>query len=105
MEKLLQGTENQEINSIKEEIEGINIDCTKINPEKFEKDDDLNGHIDFIYSCSNIRARNYNIKEIEKQKLQMIAGRSVQAMAQKTAAVTGIECLHIYTLNETNKIN
>jgi len=105
MEKLLQGTENQEINSIKEEIEGINIDCTKINPEKFEKDDDLNGHIDFIYSCSNIRARNYNIKEIEKQKLKMIAGRIVPAMATTTAAITGIACLQIYTLNETNKIN
>ena len=103
MEKLLQGTENQEINSIKEEIEGINIDCTKINPEKFEKDDDLNGHIDFIYSCSNIRARNYNIKEIEKQKLKMIAGRIVPAMATTTAAITGIACLQIYTLKETNK--
>ena len=76
MEKLLQGTLNEEINSIKQEIERINIDCRKINPEKLEKDEDLNGHVDFIYSCSNIRTRNYNIKEIEKQKLKMIAGRT-----------------------------
>ena len=33
---------------IKEEINKFNIDSTKLNPEKFEKDDDLNGHIDFI---------------------------------------------------------
>ena len=84
VEKLLKGTENEEINSIKQEIEGINIDCRKINLENFEKDDDLNGHVDFIYSCSNIRARNYNIKEIEKQKLKMIAGRIVPAMAATT---------------------
>ena len=96
MEKLLQGTENEEINSIKQEIEGINIDCRKINLEKFEKDDDLNGHVDFIYSCSNIRARNFNIKEIEKQKLKMIAGRFFPAMATTTAAITGIACLQIY---------
>ena len=96
MEKLLKGTENEEINSIKQEIEGINIDCRKINPEKFEKDDDLNGHVDFIYSFSNIRARNYNIKEIEKQKLKMIAGRFFPAMATTTAAITGIACLQIY---------
>ena len=37
MEKLLQGTENEEINSIKQEIEGINIDCKKINPEKLKR--------------------------------------------------------------------
>ena len=81
---------------IQKEIEGINIDCRKINPEKLEKDDDLNGHVDFIYSCSNIRTRNYNIKEIEKQKLKMIAGRIVPAMATTTAAITGIACLQIY---------
>ena len=35
----------------------------------------------------------------------MIAGRIVPAMATTTAAITGIACLQIYTLNETNKIN
>ena len=38
-----------------------NIDGTKIYPEEFEKDHDENGHIDFIHSASNLRARNYNI--------------------------------------------
>ena len=105
MESLLQGKEDKEINLIKEELNRININSTKINPEKFEKDDDNNGHIDFIYSSSNIRARNYNIKEMEKQKIKMIAGRIVPAMATTTAAITGIVCLQLYTLNQTNKIN
>ena len=90
---------------IKEEINKFNIDSTKLNPEKFEKDDDLNGHIDFIFSCSNLRARNYNIKEIDRQKLKMIAGKIIPNISTTTAAITGIVCLQIYTLNQTNKIN
>ena len=105
MESLIQGKEDKEINLIKEELNKININSTKINPEKFEKDDDNNGHIDFIYSSSNIRARNYNIKEMEKQKIKMIAGRIVSAMATTMATITGIVCLQLYTLNQTNKIN
>ena len=105
MESLIQGKEDKEINLIKEELNKININSTKINPVKFEKDDDNNGHIDFIYSSSNIRARNYNIKEMEKQKIKMIAGRIVSAMATTMATIAGIVCLQLYTLNQTNKIN
>jgi len=102
---LLEGTEEKEIKIIKQKLNKINIDSKKINPEKYEKDNDTNGHIDFIFSCSNIRAKNYNIKEMDKQKIKMIAGRIVPAMATTTAAITGIVCLQLYTLNQTNKID
>ena len=105
MENLLQGTEEKEIELIKNEIDSIKVDFDKINPEKFEKDNDQNGHIDFIYSSTNIRARNYNIKEIEKLKLKIIAGRIIPALATTTAAITGIVCLQLYTLIQTNNIN
>ena len=104
IESMLQGTDDKEINKMKEEINKINIDPTKINPEKFEKDNDLKGHIDFIFSCSTLRARNYNIKEIDKQKLKMIAGKIVPSLATTTAAITGIVCLQLYTLIQTNQI-
>ena len=104
IDSILKGTENKDINIIIEEINKIKIDSTKIKPEKFEKDDNLNGHIDFIFSCSNIRARNYNIKEIDREKLKIIAGRIVPAMATTTSSITGIVCLQLYTLNQTNKI-
>ena len=29
--------------------------------EEFEKDEDSNGHIDLIYSMSNLRCRNYGL--------------------------------------------
>ena len=105
MNFLLEGKEEKEINSIKQKLNQIKIDYKKINPEKLEKDNDENGHIDFIFSCSNIRAGNYNIKEMDKQKIKMIAGRIVPAMATTTAAITGIVCLQLYTLIQTNKIN
>jgi len=35
----------------------------KAVPEEFEKDEDSNGHIDLIYSMSNLRSRNYGLSE------------------------------------------
>lgn len=80
---------------IKEEINKLDVDYEKINIEKFEKDDDSNGHIDFIFACSNIRAKNYNIREIEREKLKKIAGKIIPAMSTTTAAITGIACLQL----------
>jgi len=105
IENLLQDTDNKEIIINKEEIDHMNIEPKKINIKKFEKDDDSNGHIDFIFSCANIRAKNYNIKGIEREKLKMIAGKIIPAMSTTTAAITGIACLQLYTLLQTNKIN
>ena len=105
IESMLKEKENEEIKKIKEEINKIKVDLIKINVENFEKDDDSKGHIDFIYSCSILRARNYNIKEIDRLKLKMIVGRIVPALQTTTAAITGISSLQIYTLNQTNKID
>ena len=104
IETVLQDSEDKEIRSIKEEINQYNINSIQLNPEIFEKDEDLNGHIDFIFSCSNIRAENYNIKQIDRQKLKLIAGKIIPAMSTTTAAITGIVCLQLYTLNQTNQI-
>lgn len=39
--------------------------CDKLNEQIFEKDDDLNGHVDIISSLCNLRVRNYNLKEMD----------------------------------------
>ena len=79
-------------------------DPTKFKPEEFEKDDDTNGHIDWIYACSNLRARNYKIKESDRNKTKMIAGKIIPAIATTTAAITGVVSLQLYTLLQTNEI-
>ena len=105
MESMLNDEDNKEIKIIKDEIDKIIIDSPNIKEEILDKDTDSKGHIDFIYSCSIIRAKNYNIQEVDKQKVKMIAGRIVPALSTTTAAITGMVCLQIYTLLQTDKIN
>ena len=62
----------------------------------FEKDDDLNFHIDFITRAANLRADNYSITNTDFQKAKIIAGRIIPAIATTTAAVTGLVMLELF---------
>ena len=72
-----------------------------IHPEEFEKDNDTNNQIDFIHSCSNLRARNYRIYECNKEKTRFIAGKIVPSIATSSASITGFMSSQIYTLLQT----
>ena len=39
-----------------------------VTPLEFEKDDDANGHIDFIAAASNLRATNYTIEPADRNQ-------------------------------------
>ncbi len=62
----------------------------KPKPEQFEKDDDENGHIDFIYSMANCRSANYKLEPMTWINVKLKAGRIVPALATTTAAVSGL---------------
>jgi len=64
----------------------------------FEKDDDANFHIDFITRCANLRADNYHIPNSDFQKVKLVAGRIVPAIATTTAAVCGLVMLELFKL-------
>ena len=103
-----QELEEAELTSLMKELslyDKKKADPEKMHPEDFEKDDDSNGHIDFIHACSNLRARNYKINECDRQKTKMIAGKIIPAIATTTAAITGIVSLQLYTLYQTDKID
>lgn len=61
-----------------------------MSPLQFEKDDDSNGHIDFVTSASSLRAKMYSIEPADRLKTKRIAGKIIPAIATATAAVAGL---------------
>ena len=87
-EKIIKSDEkeiSEKIIKIKSEIIIFikNINFTNIHPETFEKDNDSNHHIDFIYNCANLRAQNYNILTAEREIIKQKAGRIIPWQPQR----------------------
>eukprot|EP00300_Choanocystis_sp_HF-7_P037355 c53459_g1_i1.p3 GENE.c53459_g1_i1~~c53459_g1_i1.p3 ORF type:complete len:289 (+),score=80.99 c53459_g1_i1:115-867(+) len=64
--------------------------------DEFEKDDDSNFHIAFVQALGNLRARAYQIHEVDFLKAKLSAGRIIPAIATATALITGVTCLELY---------
>ena len=73
-------------------------------PEEFEKDNDQNFHIDFIYSLANCRATNYKLEPMEWMTVKIKAGRIIPALATTTAAVAGLQTIELCKLIRNCKV-
>ena len=73
----------------------------KIKPEIFDKDNFMNSHIDFIYSCSILRARNFNIPEEDENKTHLISGNIISSIPSINPIIAGILSLQLIILSYT----
>ena len=94
--------DNQDINvklkEIKNQIIKRKKNFCKLNQIEFEKDGLNNNHLEFIQACSDLRARNYSIKEEDKNKILMIVGKNIAAVPTTTSSIVGYISLQIINL-------
>lgn len=86
-------------------IKDIKFEDLQFKVERFEKDDDKLFHVDFIFSFSNLRARNYNIEGCDKEKVRKIAGNIIPAIISTTACIAGFVAIQVYSVIISENIN
>jgi ubiquitin-activating enzyme E1 len=79
------------------------VKAMRFEPISFEKDDDTNFHMEFVSSLANLRARSYQIEEVDKFKAKITAGNIIPAIATSTAIAAGLVCLEFYKLLQGKK--
>ena len=59
-------------------------------------DKDVDDQMRVVAAVSNLRARNYSIREVDLHKARGIAGKIMPAIATTTALATGLICLELF---------
>uniref|UniRef100_A0A8C1REB6 Ubiquitin-like modifier-activating enzyme 6 n=1 Tax=Cyprinus carpio TaxID=7962 RepID=A0A8C1REB6_CYPCA len=89
--------EREAISQLQEAISSNSVTPGRLcmTPLFFEKDDDTNGHMDFVASASALRAQMYAIEAADRLQTKRIAGKIIPAIATSTAAVAGLVSMEL----------
>ena len=86
----------------------LNDRINKYNILEFDKDDIKKGHLDFLYSISNLRAKIYKISNCDELKIFKYIGKIGPSTITSTATIVGFNILQMIRLiinkNENEKI-
>jgi hypothetical protein len=74
------------------------LQACHVSPQKFEKDDDSNFHIDYCTACANMRAMTFSIESSERFDVKHIAGKIIPAIQTTTAMVVGYVMVELYQI-------
>ena len=86
---------------IKEKIKDYlknKYEIINFHPIAYDKDSTNEFQMDFISNCSNLRARNYNLEQEDKFKINIIAGKMIPGIITSTASIAGLLALQLYVI-------
>ncbi|GKY95427.1 hypothetical protein MPSEU_000504200 [Mayamaea pseudoterrestris] len=86
------------------ELQALALRNTSLHAIDFEKDDDSNGHVEFVTAASNLRAISYGIPPVDSMETRRIAGSIVPAMITTTAFVAALSCLELIKLTQNTPL-
>ena len=93
------------IKEIKKIIDEYLIENQKIinyNSIQYEKDNTDINQINFISYSSNLRAKNYNLENLDKLKIKILAGKIFPALITSTSSIAGLLALQLYVICQNN---
>ena len=86
---------------VKEKIKNYltnKYEIINFNPTPYNKDSTNEFQMDFISNCSNLRAKNYNLEQEDKFKINVIAGKMIPGIITSTASIAGLLALQLYVI-------
>lgn len=83
---------------IKDKLSLNSLERIKFKEINFEKDSKNKNQYNFIYSCSNLRAINYQIPQSDFIKIKTLSSNIIPSIVTSNAVITGLVSMQIYLL-------